>query len=281
MGCKTTKSTLRELFLCEKRIGRALQHALRLPLNDCSHYVIISDCHRGEGTMNDNFLKNQNLYFAALEFYLKRGFFYLELGDGEELWENRSVRRIRNCHEEVYRLFSCFEREGRILRLYGNHDMELREELPEALILENLEGGRDICMIHGHQADFFNSVCWRMSRFLVRYLWKPLERFGVNDPTSAARNYRKTVRYEHCLENWVKKHDVYLVAGHSHRPRIPIDTDVESRYLNAGSCVHPGCITAIEVENMQMTLVKWRLATRQDMSIYVAREVMAGPTDIK
>lgn len=212
MGCKAAKSTFRELFLCKKRIDRALQHALRLPLNACSRYVIISDCHRGEGTMNDNFLKNQNLYFAALE----------------------------NC-----------------------------------------EGGRDICMIHGHQADFLNSVCWRFLRFLVRYLWKPLEHFGVNDPTSAARNYRKTVRYERCMENWLKNHDVYLVAGHSHRPRIPIGEEKESSYLNAGSCVHPSCITAIELENMQMTLVKWRLATRQDMSLYVMREVMAGPTDIE
>lgn len=266
---------------CEKRIDRALQHALRLPLNACSRYVIVSDCHRGEGTMNDNFLKNQNLYFAALEYYFKCGFFYLELGDGEELWENRCIERIIRCHEEVYRLFSCFEREGRILRLYGNHDMELRTERTESVILENCEGGRDICMIHGHQADFFNSVCWRLSRFLVRYLWKPLERFGINDPTSAARNYRKAVRYEHCLEKWVGKHEMYLVAGHSHRPRIPTDEEKEKRYLNAGSCVHPSCITAIEVENMQMTLVKWQLATRRDMSLYVAREVIAGPTDIE
>lgn len=281
MGCKTTKSTLRELFLCKKRIDRALQHALHLPLNAGSRYVIISDCHRGEGTVNDNFLKNQNLYFAALEFYFKKDFFYLELGDGEELWENRSISRIRSCHQEVYRLFSCFKREERIVRLYGNHDMERKGELPEALILDNCEGGRDICMIHGHQADFFNSVCWRLSRFLVRYLWKPLERLGVNDPTSAARNYRKAVRYENCMENWVKKHDVYLVAGHSHRPRIPVDGETDSRYLNAGSCIHPGGITVIELENMQVTLVKWRLATRQDMSLYVMREVLAGPTYIE
>ena len=70
---------------CFNRIGKALSGALHLPLNTCSRYVIISDCHRGEGTSNDNFLKNQHLYFAALDYYLKRGFYYLELGDGEEL----------------------------------------------------------------------------------------------------------------------------------------------------------------------------------------------------
>ncbi len=45
--------------------------------------------------------------------------------------------------------------------------------------------------------------------------------------------------------------------------------------------MHPGCITAIEVEAMQMTLVKWRLATRQDMSLYVMREVLEGPIELE
>mgnify|MGYP001109064944 FL=1 len=155
---------------CKRRIDRALKNALQLPLNACSRYVIMSDCHRGEGTMNDNFLKNQNLYYAALNCYRERGFFYVELGDGEELWENRSVSRIRNCHEDVYCLFLELEREGRIVRLYGNHDMELAKTLPEAVLLKNREGGHDVAMLHGHQADFFNCVCWRLARFLVRYL---------------------------------------------------------------------------------------------------------------
>lgn len=262
---------------CHSRIDGALNRALHLPLSRCSRYVVISDCHRGEGTANDNFLKNQHLYFAALEYYLEHGFFYLELGDGEELWENRCAKRIAECHENVYDMFERYEKDCRILRLYGNHNMELRGVLPEAVILKNQEGGSDICMIHGHQADFFNAVCWRLSRFLVRYLWKPLERSGVNDPTSAARNYKKAARYEKCMEDWTRKHGCYLAAGHSHRPRLPADG---SMYLNAGSCVHPRCITAIEIEGMRMTLVKWVMTTRADMTLYVAREILAGPRTI-
>ena len=223
-----------------------MEHALHLPLGTGSRYVVISDCHRGEGTTNDNFLKNAYLYEAAMEHYIKRGFFYLE---------------SRNA----------------LCRIYGNHNMELRKILPEAIILDNCEGGRDVCMIHGHQADFFNSVCWRLSRALVRYVWKPLERSGVNDPTSAARNYKKAVRYEQCLAGWTRLHDRYLIAGHSHRPRLPENGEL---YLNAGSCVHPGCITAIELEQMQMTLVKWKVATRPDMTMYVVREKLAGPAAI-
>ncbi len=63
-------------------------------------------------------------------------------------------------------------------------------------------------------------------------------------------------------------HDRYLIAGHSHRPRLPENGEL---YLNAGSCVS-GCITAIELEQMQMTLVKWKVATRPDMTMYVVRE---------
>lgn len=73
-------------------------------------------------------------------------------------------------------------------------------------------------------------------------------------------------------------HDTYLAAGHSHRPRLSGD---EGLYMNAGSCVHPRCITAIELENMEMTLVKWTMATRSDMTLYVAREVLEGPVSIK
>lgn len=263
---------------CGDRIDRALSGAVRLPLCSCSRYVIFSDCHRGTGGTNDNFLKNRQLYIAAVSCYLQRGFYYLELGDGEELWENRGIRQIQNSYEDVYELHRCFARQGRFTKIYGNHDMELRRELPGAVILENREGGPDICMIHGHQADFFNSVCWRISRFLVRYLWKPAERAGILDPTSAARNYKKAERYEKCLEAWTVEHGAYLVAGHSHRPRLSAQGN---RYLNAGSCVHPGGITCIEIENMQLTLVKWVVKTRPDLSLYVGREVLNGPLGLE
>lgn len=287
---------------CKKRLQRAYDGAVRLPLDGCSRYVLISDCHRGTGTIGDNFLKNQHLYFAALEYYYMRYFYYIELGDGEELWENYDRKQIEQCHEGVYRMFCRFRQQGRILRLYGNHNMELKEnrrqvfcyrktscekaenrevmldaDLKECVLLKNCKGGRDICLLHGHQADFFNSVLWKLSRFLVRYLWKPLEQFGVNDPTSAARNYKKQNHYEHCMAEWAKEKDLYLAAGHSHRPTLSTEGGL---YINTGSCVHPSGITAVEIENMNMTLVKWQMSTRPDMSLFVERIVLAGPVEI-
>ena len=58
------------------RINEAFSHAPVLPLSECSRYVLFSDCDRGNGSSNDNFLKNQNLYFAALNYYYEENFYF-------------------------------------------------------------------------------------------------------------------------------------------------------------------------------------------------------------
>lgn len=44
------------------RLSKAFENALHLPLTPDSKYILMSDCHRGNGTSTDNFLKNQNLF---------------------------------------------------------------------------------------------------------------------------------------------------------------------------------------------------------------------------
>lgn len=290
------------------RLNKSFEGALRLPLNQCTKYVLISDCHRGTGTSNDNFLRNQNLYYAALQHYYKSGFTYIELGDGDELWENRSMKQIIEAHENVFALLSCFHRQHRLYMLYGNHDMvkkgkhypvkncavypccanspRLRSqplwpdiEFYGGIILENTHSpnAKDIYLTHGHQADFFNSTLWRLSRFLVRYLWQPLEHYGVLDPTSSAKNYTKKEKTEQRLLHFAKSKEIILITGHTHRPTL---SETEMHYCNSGSCVHPYSITCLEIERMHISLVKWLLATRPDMSLYVTREVLAGPFPI-
>ena len=88
------------------RITNAYENAFCLPLNPSSKYVLFSDCHRGTGRSNDNFLKNEYLYLAALKYYFSHGFTYIELGDGDELWENRSMCPIREMHAQSFELLS-------------------------------------------------------------------------------------------------------------------------------------------------------------------------------
>lgn len=293
------------------RLSRSFEGALRLPLDDRSKYVLISDCHRGAATNNDNFLKNQNLYFAALEHYYEAGYTYIELGDGDELWENRSMERIIETHGNVFWLLSLFREEDRLYMLYGNHDMvkkysrytkktcqmhpyggqgsilEKQPVLPdmpfyEGIILEKKDrtpggGPVDIYLTHGHQSDLLNSTLWRVSRFLVRYLWKPLERFGVLDPTSAARNYTRKHKAEERLHHWAQKENHTLITGHTHRPALSAK---DRYYCNSGSCVHPRCITCLEIEHRRIRLVKWTIATRPDRTLFVSRVVLAGPIEL-
>lgn len=291
------------------RLDQSFKGALRLPLNNRTKYVLFSDCHRGCGTSNDNFLKNQNLYYAALSHYYKTGYTYIELGDGDELWENRSMKQIIEAHSNVFSLLSCFHRQGRLYMLYGNHDivkkdsrytqrscsaypcccgsnprLEKQPLFPDirfhaGIILENTSASayRNIYLTHGHQADLFNSTFWRLSRFLVRYLWKPLEHYGVLDPTSAAKNYTRKQKTEQRLHRFAGQEKIILITGHTHRPALS-ETDLS--YCNSGSCVHPYSITCLEIEHMNISLVKWALAARPDMSLYVKREILAGPVPV-
>lgn len=260
-----------------RRLDRAFANACVLPLNKCSKYVLMSDCHRGVGTSSDNFLKNQHLYFAAMEHYYREGFTYIELGDGEELWENRCMRNITDIHNDVYDLFSRFEKRCRLYLLYGNHNIVMKNNpaYQESIILYAKEAPeKSLYLTHGHQASLLNSTFWPLARFLVRYFWDPLENLGILDPTSAAKNYSVKERCETCLQNWAREHHHILITGHTHRPIL---SDPPGFYCNTGSCVHPRCITGIEVERGKITLVKWMMNARADSTLYVEREVISGP----
>lgn len=86
------------------RIEKSFSKALRLSYNVLPKLVIMSDCHRGTGTWADNFLRNRPIYTAALKHYYQENFTYIELGDGDELWENRRFADVYNTHQEIYQI---------------------------------------------------------------------------------------------------------------------------------------------------------------------------------
>lgn len=279
------------------RLAKAFSNAPVLTLSNHNRYCIFSDCHRGNGSTNDNFLKNYNLYFSALKHYYSNNYTYIELGDGDELWENRSIRQIIEIHNNVFLLLSRFYSENRLYMVYGNHDMEKKKpgyanqycgkchcdkqcQWPlfpnltfyEGVILETCIQKKRLYLTHGHQADFWNSTGWKINRFLVRFLWQPLEHFGFSDPTDAAKNYHHKDKIENRLSDYADTINAPLITGHTHRPRI---NPPDNLYINCGSCVHPGGITCIEIEGNCISLVKWSYETKQDRTLYVNREVLS------
>lgn len=288
------------------RLEKAYKNAEKIFIGKNSKIVCMSDCHRGVGNRGDNFLSNQNLFFAALKYYYEKGFSYIELGDGDELWENRRMDRIVDMYSDIFQLLSKFYQNGRFMMLYGNHDYikEERNFMEEACDLRNCScpccscadcgqglfrgmqaresvllldssTGHEILLLHGHQGDFLNDALWPLSRFLVRYVWRPLELMGIYDPTSAARNYKKRKKTELYLDEFAKRKQILLMAGHTHRPVLP--KPGESFYLNDGSCVHPMGITAMEIANGGLTLVKWNVMACHGRNLSVEKEILEGP----
>ncbi len=281
----------------KKRLDHAFENAPVLPVSHGTKYVFFSDCHRGVGGSNDNFLKNKTCYTAALQYYAQNGFCYIEAGDGDELWENRKFSQILEMHEDVFCQLSQFHQAGRFYMLYGNHDMVKKKttfeknfpfdnfQCYEGIILKFESLPKNLYVTHGHQADLFNSVFWKLARFLVRYLWKPLEYRGVLDPTSAAKNNTKQKKLEKKYIAYAKNNHCLLLTGHTHRPTLNLQ---ESPYFNSGSCVHPQGITCIELLGYQIQLVKWYASTEKSgyfryingkyppiYPIYIKREVLA------
>lgn len=285
-----------------KKLNKLFQNAKRIDVSTDSKLVFMSDIHRGDGSHADSFMHNQEVYSAALSHYFNQGFTYIEIGDGDELWENRNPIGIISAHKDIFNILAEFYRQNRLVMLFGNHDIVKSDpgyvkkyfssyidfsarrpvylfgDLPvyEALVLESNDSS--IFILHGHQTDFLNSSLWRLARFLVRYLWRPLQIFGVNDPTSSAKNYKKRDETERKLIRWIGNKKLIMIAGHTHRPVF--SRPGFTNYFNDGSAVHPRCITAIELENGKIRLVKWLIKAKRDGTLYVGKDIIDGPEQL-
>jgi len=285
-----------------KRLSRALENAKVITFDDSDKFIFFSDCHRGDNSFADDFANNRNIYFHALNHYFREGYQYCELGDGDELWENRYFESIFEAHKNVFQLLKKFHLENRLHMVWGNHDMVYRNQnyvdkhlteyfepidgvdhelfqditYHEALVLRHSHTGQEIFCTHAHQADWWNYNFWRIGRFLVRILWKPLQVWGIPDPTSPAKNHKELIRIEKRIKKWILQNDLKItLTGHTHRPRFPEPGQIP--FFNDGSCVHPRSITGIELVNGEISLIKWYISTKPDGTLQIVKRLLEGP----
>ncbi len=287
------------------RLTAVFNSSPEIPFNDKSRLVFFSDCHRGDNGWADDFANNQNLHFYALEHYLKKGFTYFELGDGDELWKNRRFSDIRYAYKHIFWRLSEFYGKRRLYMLFGNHDREHANrkivartlsrfkndrtggieplfpgiEFHEGLVLRHAPSGGKIFLVHGFQGDLINDRLWKLGRFLVRNFWRPLQMLGVHDPTSPARNNRKRGKLERKIQEWIVANRQPVVFGHTHKPSFP--KPGKPPFFNTGSCVHPRCITGIEIEGGAVRLIKWTVTAGDEGDLRIKRYVLAGPRKVK
>lgn len=279
-----------------KKLNSIFNKSNKLFINNNTKIVIMSDLHRGKKDKYDNFSKNENIFLYALNYYYKKGFIYIELGDGDDLWEVKKCTDIVKSNIDSFKALKKFYDAGRFIMIYGNHDIvksfkrvfnscfsnhydekkaEWETLLKGLIVYESLilkYNNNDIFLIHGHQVDYFNSTIWKITRFLVRSLWRWLEGIGIDDPTNSIKNYKVSKNTERILESWSIKNNKMLIAGHTHRPVFPKDN--KSLYFNSGSGVHPNGITVIEIDNGFISLVKWEYKINIGELFLVNRKVL-------
>ena len=291
-----------------KSITNLYKSAKEIKFDLGDNLVFISDIHKGDGTFYDSFLSNSNIYITALSYYYRRGFNYVEVGDGDELWKNRTFADIAYTYTDVFKILNKFKKENRIYMIYGNHDiikkrgnfydnqvksfkrnesqyceefLKFIKDLPfyEGLKFNFKPVDEDFLVAHGHQVDPMNNKYWIVSRFLIRYVWKFLYGLaGFKDPTSPAKNNVKGNKVDRKLTKWTKDNNRMLICGHTHNSRMPgID---EVPYFNDGCCVLPNAMTAIEIESGNISLVKWIIEAQESGALWVRRKIITGPEDL-
>ncbi len=291
-----------------RRLTEVLETAREVPFDDSSRVVFFSDCHRGDNSRIDAFARNKDMFLHALTHYYREGFIYIEVGDGDELWHNRRFSDVRRAHGRVFDLFHEFGRQGRLHLILGNHDIQNgRRDVVEkdgivaheGLVLRHSRTGQRLFVAHGHQADPSSDRFCAVSRFVVRYVWRPLKYLGFGTATGQWEDIQREATckdrlvkrlrawearigqrglewsqetIERRIIGWLRSHWQITICGHTHRPACAA---YGTPYFNAGSCVYPGYITGLEIENGEITLVKWSAQSKGTLRI--RRTLVAPP----
>lgn len=289
----------------EKRLDQAYRDARIEYFDEDSKYIIFSDIHRGNGSHFDEFSKNQNIFKHALDYYYDNGYTYIEAGDGDELWETPKVKDIRNAHFYVFESIKKFNDSNRFIRLYGNHDIFLKNkdyvsnnyyftfsdykeisydfligmDLVESLVLKHKETGQEIFVIHGHQGDIANDQIWFPTMISLKYFWRYLHSLGIRNPASPVKNTFKRHKIERNFNKWIKKNKMMLICGHTHRFKFPREGDLP--YFNTGCAIYPTIITGIEISEGCVQLVRWKTMVTDDGYLKVDRMVLRGPQPVE
>ncbi len=284
----------------QRQLTKVFEASPEISFNNRNKFIFFSDCHRGDNSWADDSSHNQMLMFHALRYYYNEGFTYVEVGDGDELWENPNFKEIRKSHSHLYWLMSEFYKDRRFFLIFGNHNIAWKypryvkkhlydydDEVAQArrplfpgitplesLILHHEESDTRLFVVHGHQGDLLSDTLWPISQFLVRTIWKPLQVIGVRDPTSPAQNFTKRNKVEHKIIDWIRENRQPVICGHTHRSVFPAEG--MPPYYNTGSGVHPRCITGLEIVTGRIELIKWWIKPDVDGALRVTRESLEG-----
>jgi UDP-2,3-diacylglucosamine pyrophosphatase LpxH len=201
-------------------------------------FIIFSDHHKGSRDGADDFLICERAYNAALAYYDRLQYTLIVMGDVEELWEEWPETVVK-AYRHTLELEGKFHRDGRYLRFWGNHDdawghPDLVEKwlipalggrplnVRETLLLQVRDGEEELgrlLLVHGHQGTFDSERIAPLSKFAVRYFWRPVQRFFKWYLNTPAKDFELRYAHDSAMYSWSQNQEkVVLIAGHTHRP---------------------------------------------------------------
>jgi len=202
---------------------------------DTGRFIILSDQHKGAKDAADDFRHTENNYMAALQHYFNEGFTFINLGDCEELWENKpavAVEKNRLTLLEEAQFLAA----GRYYRVFGNHDLEWKYQFPETLYLKPLFGERlevyeglllttayngkpySFFLAHGHQGDQ-RSDGNAFSTWFVAAIWTPIQRYLEISIDTISDSFELVDTHNIMMYEWsATQKDMVFISGHTHKP---------------------------------------------------------------
>ena len=231
-------------------------------------FIIFSDQHKGGRDGADDFAMAEPNYLAALDYYYRNDFYFICLGDSEELWEN-SLGKVKKFNERPFEAERKFVEKNAFAKVIGNHDLywgndpfawwQLKSifkqdvKVYEGVVLSTSVGNlplRIFCT-HGHQGDAQSDGNW-FSKFFVARIWAPLQAYLRINPNTAAFNNEKKTLHNEIMYQWSSaQKDTLLITGHTHQPVFASLTLLERLYKDlqiARNANDAAKVTAIEKE---------------------------------
>jgi UDP-2,3-diacylglucosamine pyrophosphatase LpxH len=214
---------------------------------DKGKFIVFSDQHKGAKNGADDFMICEPNYLAALDYYNENKFFFISLGDSDELWENRwpAVKKNNTASFEKEKKF--IERNA-FIRIYGNHDLAWNTDVDTGLEMEKIYGQKIsiyegvilqtkigerlfyIFLTHGHQGDAQSDGNW-FSKFFVAHIWAPLQSYLKVNPNTPAYNTTQKTLHNRIMYEWsAQLENTLLITGHTHQPVFESLTHLERLY---------------------------------------------------
>lgn len=269
----------------EGSLQRLFDSSPTFALKESDRVLILSDLHLGDGGSRDDFRSNGELLREVLaRFYLPRGYTLVLNGDIEEL-QRFALPRIRGRWAELYELFGRFASGPGLHRIVGNHD-EALWRFGKSLDGQPLRAGirlgfgaDTMFVFHGHQATIFFERFNDLSGFFLRHVAHRLHIRSVAVRPESGRR----LRTEHRVYAFSTARGIASVIGHTHRALFesvsrgtlaPAGRNGGSTagqvppspcLFNSGCAVGSQGLTAIEIKDGHITLVRWFDARRGDL----------------